>query len=878
MKFAMLSLAIAALTATNLCVALEAENIPVGIQPDGRVLVPTNQMLKPAGKQLTFPGRPVDLQFSSDGATLLVKNSGDLIFIDLKETKISATLPLGGKQIGESVVQGKIYEGMSVTGLQNTGDTIYVTDADNSVRIAERPAAGGAFVWSKPIPLPAPKVGGKAHPAGLCLTGARGDNRKLWVTSTRGNCVYCIDVQKGVVELNLPVGVAPFTILFTSSSKGYVSNWGGDAPKSADDPQALTSKTPAHIDPRTSVVNDGSVSVITQIKGDWVCSKSIKVGLHPSALIASANGKFLYAANANSDTVSVINTSSDAVVETIACRPEASLPFGSGCDALALSPDGATLYVANASNNCIAVVKLAATVQEAPPANAGAGAGSTVEGLIPTGWYPGAVLISPDGKKLFVANIKGHGLLAERRAKEKGRGSGDYLGSVSIIDVPDSKQLAEYTKTVNENNRLAQSLSGLEAPRADARPVPVPERHGEPSIFKHVVYVIRENKTYDQVFGDMTEGNGEKTLCIFPEEITPNGHALAREFVLFDNFYCSGAKSPDGHAWVNQAYVTDYLERSYGGFARSYPYEGSDPLAFAATGFLWDNALAHGKTFRNYGEFCKTTYVPNAKWKDVYDDFQNGTAKIKIVVEPNLQSLKPWSHPGYPGFPLTTPDVYRAKLFIEELQKLEQKGDFPNLVYVYLPQDHTAGTAPGSPTPRAMVADNDLALGQIVEAISKSKFWAETCVVIVEDDPQSGYDHVDAHRTIALIASPYTRRKFVDHANYTQPGMVKTIELILGIPPMTQLDLSAPAMRTCFQAQADLTPYKCVPAKIAIDEMNPPLNKLKGAALKWAKKSMELSFAQADEADDDDLNEVLWHAMKGDGVPYPKEFAADDEH
>lgn len=869
MKFALTALAIVALTATSLCVALEAENVPVGIQPDGRILVPTNQMLKPAGKQITFPGRPVDMQFSSDGATLIVNNSGDLIFIDLKETKISATLPLGGKQIGESVVQGKIYEGMSVTGLQNTGNAIYVTDADNSVRIAERPAAGGTFVWSKPIALPAPKVGGKAHPAGLKI-----NDGKLWVTSTRGNCVYCIDINR-VVELSLPVGVAPFTLCFTSPSKGYVSNWGGDAPKSADTPQAQTSKTSASIDPRTSVVNDGSVSVITQVKGDWVCSKSIKVGLHPSALIASTNGKFLYVANANSDTVSVINTSSDEVVETIACRPEAKLPFGSGCDALALSPDGATLYVANASNNCIAVVKLSATVQEIPPANAGAA--STVEGLIPTGWYPGAILISPDGKKLFVANIKGHGLLAELRAKEKGRRSSDYLGSVSIIDVPDSKQLAEYTKTVKENNRLAQSLSGLDAPRADAKPVPVPERHGEPSIFKHVVYVIRENKTYEQVFGDMTEGNGEKSLCIFPEEITPNAHALAREFVLFDNFYCSGAKSPDGHAWVNQAYVTDYLERSYGGFARSYPYEGSDPLAFAATGFLWDNALAHGKTFRNYGEFCKTTYVPNAKWQDVYDDYKNGTAKIKIAVEPNLQSLKSWSHPGYPGFPLTTPDVYRAKLFIEELKAFEQKNEFPNLVDVYLPQDHTTGTAPGSPTPRAMVADNDLALGQIVEAITKSKFWAETCVVIVEDDPQSGYDHIDAHRTIALIASPYTRRKFVDHVNYTQPGMVKTIELILGIPPMTQLDLSAPAMRTCFQTQADLTPYICVPAKIAIDEMNPPLSKLKGAALKWAKKSMELSFAEADEADDDDLNEILWHAMRGDGVPYPKEFAADDE-
>jgi len=867
-KSKLLCLAVVLIAAT-IGNAAESDTLIVGMQPDGRILVPTNQMLKPAGKQITFPGRPVDLKLSADGKTLVVKNMGDLIFIDVEKAKIVATLPLGGKFLGENVTQGKMYEGMSVTGLALSADRIFTTDSDASLRAAER-QADGTFAWGKPLVLPAPKVGGKPHPSGVWLA----DGENLWVTSTRGNCVFRVDTKKNLAENSLPVGVAPFTVCFVSPTRGYVSNWGGDAPKEGD-PQAKTSGTLARIDPRTSVVNDGSVSVLALVNGDWICSKSIKVGLHPSSIIASEKGRFIYVANANSDTVSVIETKTDTAVETIDCRPEMRLPFGSGSNALALSLNQLYLYVANGTNNCVTVVRLSDEISERNFTDE-VREPTKVLGLIPVGWYPAALALSVDGKRLFVANLKGHGQFAERRAKEKGHASSDYLGSVSIIDIPDEKQLETYTRTVNENNRLAQSLSGLEPPRADARPAVVPERHGEPSLIKHVVYVIRENKTYDQVFGDMPEGNGAKSLCIFGEDATPNAHALAREFTLFDNFYCSGAKSPDGHSWCNEAYATDYLERMYGGFTRSYPYEGSDPLAFAATGFLWDNALAHGKTFRNYGEFCRTAYTPKAAWKDVYDDFKNGTAKIKIEVEPNMQSLKSYSHPSYPGFPLTTPDVVRAKLFKEELAAYEKKGEFPNLVYVYLPNDHTNGTSPGHPTPRAMVADNDLATGQIVDAISHSKFWPETCIFIVEDDPQSGYDHVDAHRTVALVVSPYTRRKFVDHANYTQPGMVKTIELMLGLPPMTQLDLAAPAMRTCFQAQADATPYKSVSAKVAIDEMNPALKALKGAALDWAEKSMALDFDDADKADDDVLNRIVWHSVRGD-EPYPKEFATDDD-
>ena len=847
----------------------EQTGMKTGLQADGRVLVPTNQIIHPAGHQVTFPGRPVDLVLADDGRTLIVKNIGDLVFIDVAQAKVTGVLPLAKKKVGESIEMGKIYSGMSVTGLLATQGQILVTNSKDALMVAGK-APAGMYQWSKAIALPNAAVGGAPHPAGLCLT----PDHQLWVTATRSNGVHRVDLEKGVVDAKVATGIAPFTICAPRPDKLYVSNWGGDAP-SDNEPQADSSKSMVRIDPRTSVANSGTVSVLSSQGSTWKCVKSITVGLHPSGMVASPGGKLVFVANASSDSVSVISTESDQVVETISTRPESRLPFGSGSNALALSPDGATLYVANGTNNCVAVVALGARAMEHPSKTTLAA--STVCGLIPTGWYPGAIQVSPDGKHLYVANIKGHGLLADMREKEKGRSSGDYLGSVSIIDTPSSQQLAAYTAEVNANNRLALSLAGMEAPRQQVAPAPVPERHGEPSVFKHVLYIIKENKTYDQVLGDLKQGDGDESLCIFPEHITPNTHALAQEFTLFDNFYCSGAKSPDGHSWVNEAYVTDYLERSFGGFTRSYPYEGSDALAFAPTGFLWDNALAHGLSFRNYGEFCKTTYTPKAtKWLDVYGDYKNGTKNVQTLVEPNMQSLAPHTHTTWPGFPLHTPDVCRARIFREEMARYEKEGSLPRLLYLFLPQDHTSGTTPGYPTPRAMVADNDQALGEIVETVSRSKFWPDTCIFVVEDDPQSGYDHVDGHRTVALAISPYSRRKHVDHTNYNQTGMVKTIELILGLPPMNQLDLSATPMRECFAAEANLSPFHARAAQIPLDEMNPPLSKLKGTALKWAKKSIELDFDEEDEADDDTLNRIVWHSVRGD-QPYPAQWVVKDK-
>jgi YVTN family beta-propeller protein len=832
-------------------VQLGQDQFKIGLQPDGRIIVPTNQILDPGGKQVLFPGRPVDLALLDEGRTLLVKNMKDLLLVDLATGAIKQTLP--------SPV------GFSATGLLVQGQHVYATDVKDHVRVARR-QPNGELAWAKPWELPKPALGGSAYPTGV----ARQSDEAIWVASSRGNSVLLLRVDSGKVLQHVPVGVAPYAICCPRPDLCYVTNWGGDRPGRGET-QANSSRTPTRVDER-GIANQGSVSVLQPVDGQWQQTRTIPVGLHPAGMALSQDERHLYVANANSDTVSVIRTDLGQVVETISCRPEGRLPFGSGCNALTLARDGRTLYVANGTNNCVAVVKLgtvAGAGGEAPEA-------SRLAGLIPAGWYPGAITISSDGKKLIVANVKGLGSIGHRRPGDKmerpldkGMNSHDHRGSLSLIDIPGEAELASYTQRVHANNRLTYSLAGLEKPRADARAVPVPLRHGEPSLFKHVIYIVKENRTYDQVFGDLQIGNGDKNLCLFGEEVTPNHHKLAREFTLFDNFYCSGVLSADGHQWVNEAYVTDYLEKAFGGFTRSYPYDGDDPLAYASSGFLWDNALAHKKTFRNFGEFVKPAAPRGSTWTDMYLQHQTGGNKFPVDARVTVKSLVPYTHPGYAGFVMTIPDVYRARLFIDWLATCERSGELPNLIYLYLPCDHTSGTRPGQPTPRAMVADNDLALGRVAEAVSKSRFWKDTVLFAVEDDPQNGFDHVDGHRTVGMAISAYNRRKSVDSTCYNQTGMVKTIELILGLPPMNQLDLSATAMRACFQPTSDLTPFTAVANRIPLDELNPPTRQLQGKALARARKSLELNLDEADAADEDTFNRILWHAVKGDAAPYP---------
>ncbi|HEX4591122.1 MAG TPA: beta-propeller fold lactonase family protein, partial [Gemmataceae bacterium] len=534
----------------------DRDRLTVGVQPDGRIVVPTNQILQPAGRQVAFPGRPVALAVLDGGKTLVVKSMRELLFINVADGRIKETLPTPGR--------GKDRAGFSVVGMAVHDGQVYATTADKNVFVARR-GSDGHYQWDEPFTLPAIPIvpadtekSNKPHPAGLTILDG-----KLLVTATRANAVHVFDLATRELEQSIPVGVAPYSVTTVRADKAYVTNWGGDHPQPGE-PQRPSSGTPVHVDARTGIADRGSVSVLEKSEGEhrgesptWRVAKSIQVGLHPSGMAASRGGRFLYVANASSDTVSVIDTATDKILETIDCRPEGRLPFGSGSNALALSPDSGTLYVANGTNNCVAVVRLgrlAHSTGEGPER-------SSVAGLIPTGWYPGAVSISADGKRLAVANVKGHGSLSQPRDKEKGGTSHDYLGTVSLIDVPNANELARLTERVNASNRLAYSLAGLEKPRPEVKPVVVPQRHGEPSVIEHVVYIIKENRTYDQVFGDMKEGNGDPKLCVFGEETTPNHHKLAREFVLLDNFYCDGEVPADGHEWSMGAYATDYVEK-----------------------------------------------------------------------------------------------------------------------------------------------------------------------------------------------------------------------------------------------------------------------------------------------------------------------------
>ena len=337
------------------------------------------------------------------------------------------------------------------------------------------------------------------------------------------------------------------------------------------------------------------------------------------------------------------------------------------------------------------------------------------------------------------------------------------------------------------------------------------------------------------------------------------------------NTYCNGVLSADGHQWTDEGYVTDYLEKSFGEFIRSYPYRGDDPLAFASSGFIWDKVLQKGLTFRNYGEFTEAETEPaNITWSQMYSEYKNNTNLVKIMAKSKLHTLEPYNCPTFAGFTGKIPDVYRANEFLKELKGYEAKGELPNFMLMLLPDDHTVGVNENYPTPAAAIADNDLALGQIVEAVSMSKFWKETAIFVIQDDPQSGLDHVDGKRTVALCISPYTKRGAVVSTQYNQNSLLRTIELILGLSPMSQFDLIAEPMVDCFTDKPNFTPYKALPNQIPLDQMNPKLSSLKGKQLYWAKKSMDMPLDEADEADDNVLNRIVWFAMKGYDVPYPK--------
>lgn len=662
-------------------------------------------------------------------------------------------------------------------------------------------------------------------------------------------------------------GVAPFGVAL-ASDKVYVTNWAGPQVTDSTREAAGTPWGSAYTDPRTGATLRGSLSVLDTRNGRLISELSL--GLHPNALAASSDEKYLFIANGNSDQVMVVDCKKDEVIDSIFTGLFASNSlFGSSPNALALNDTRRLLYVANGMDNAIAVVQL-------PDYANGEKASPQVKGFIPNEAYPSGLVLH--NNKLIVANLEARGAVVKSPSEFRladGSVAPAYtihkeLASVSIIPVPGNRKLRKHTKDVQAMN-LYSRIETLNAPaRKDVDPKPLPERIGEPSVFKHVVYIIKENKTYDQVFGDIPSGRGDSNLCIYGRQVTPNQHRLASVFSLMDNYYASGKSSAEGHQWTDAASVSDYVQKNVRAWFRSYPHRQEDALVYNRNGFIWNNALDHGKSVKVYGEACTTRYNEKWTWTDLYNIFLNRDSMAWHNTT-TIGGLKPIISSDFPDCDnINFPDQLRADAFIRDWKQYEQaEGDkLPNLMVLSLPNDHTAGTSERFPTPRAMVADNDLALGRIIEAITHSRFWDSTVVFVTEDDSQSGWDHISPYRTTGFVISPYSVFNKTISTNYNQVSLVRTIEQILGIPPMNIMDATALPMFDLFSDKKTDVRYTCVPNNIPLNEMNRPVSELKGRAKQYAKLSSSQAFKEIDNGNDDLMNRILWFDARGEEA-YP---------
>ena len=844
----------------------------------GSVVTPVNQVVTPAGVVVELPGlRPQSLALSPDGKLLVTAGlTNELVALDpasgivLQRVTLPADLVRPGPVVPR-ILNSDEKSQMSYTGLTFSpdGTRIYLSDINGNVNVfSVTPDQQISPLCSFPL---SPVV--QAHrtndiAAGIAVSR---DGKTLYVAGNLSNRLLEIEAASGRILRSWPVGVAPFDVVLVGR-KIYVSNWGGRQPGAASPTGPAGQGTRVRVDAR-GIACEGSVTIIDLARGaEAAVPREIGLGPHACAMALSPNKRWLVIASAGSDLLSIIDTHNDEVVETVSARQSPGDPFGAQPDALAFDASGKILYCANSTQNAIAVFQFRA--------------GETkLLGLIPAGWFPSALAYDRRGNKICVANLKE---ITERTQKARQGATGfgfntkEYGGSLSLVPVPSRAELAVWTGQALANLRYPLLAQAILPMRPGRPPLPVPERVGEPSVFKHVLYIIKENRTYDQVLGDVAAGNGDASLCSFGEQVTPNEHKLVHDFALLDNTYCSGILSADGHNWTDSALASDYLERSFAGWARSYPAggageDGADALAYSPAGFIWDNALAHGLSVHDFGEF--TTSAKH--WKDptqrarigfaeCWRDFIGGANAIAYTCEPDIESLRPVMEKDWVSWDLAVPDVVRAAKFIQHLKTYERDGNLPALTILWLPNDHTSGTEAGLPTPRAQVADNDLALGQIVEAVSRSSFWKNTCIFAIEDDPQNGWDHVSGYRTTAYVASPFTRRGAVIKTQYNTTSLVRTIELMLGLPPMNQFDATATPMADCFTNTPDFRAFATVTNTVPLDEMNPAATKIKDAQLRRdAYVSARLPLGKPDQCNEDSLNRILWRATMRP-KPYPE--------
>ncbi len=755
-----------------------------------RVLLPNGWHLTPPEQSLPLDELPLNLQVSPSGRLVAVTNNGygrqSIMLFDVANEKMLDRVEIPRAWYGLRFSSDE--KSLFVSGGNDNIIRIYGI-VDNKLTLKD------SLVLGDPWP-------NKISPAGIEIDDA---NRNLYAVTKENNALVVIDIEtKKIIEF--PLQAEAFACIL-AGDKLYISVWGA-----------------------------GQVAVFDIEKEE--ITHYIKVEDHPNDMALSKDNKYLFVANANSNSVSVIDLETEKVIETIGTAMFPDAPAGSTPNGLGISEDGRRLYIANADNNCLAVFDISHPGE------------SKAMGFIPTGWYPTSVKMV--NGKIWVANGKGQRSMPNANGPNPYYGLNDstvytgrmFKGTLSIIPEPDVIELEAYTQIVYENTPYNKDLE-LDTEGKEGNPIP--KHVGDPSPIKYVFYVLKENRTYDQVFGDIEKGDGDSTLCLFGREITPNHHKLAETFTLFDNFYVNAEVSADGHNWSMGAYASDYTEKTwptlYSKRGGTYDYEGSREISYPEAGYIWDFCKRKGITYRSYGEF-------------IGDDGAR------------VEALEGHFDPDFTGFRMDVMDTIRFHQWKDDFDSLLAIDEVPQFSVIRLPNDHTAGARLGSYTPKSMLADNDLALGMLVEHISKSRIWGESVILVLEDDAQNGPDHVDAHRSVLLGISPYVKRNYVDHTMYTTASVLRTIELILGLHPMSQYDAAATPLFRSFTIKQDLTPYKHLPNSYPLDEVNTENNKL-------AKLSAQFNLEREDAADDIAFNSVIWKTVKGidSEMPSPRRGA-----
>lgn len=779
---------------------------PGKIARTGQVLLPNGWKLSPAGRSLQLGDLPLNMQLSASGKYLAVTNNGQstqsLQLIDPRSEKLRDEQVLGKSWYGIAFSRDekKLYA-------SGGNDNIILTFSINNNKLGTPDTIKLGVPWPK----------NKICPTGIAVNKS---NTRLYTVTKEDSTLYVINPTQGNIISKVKLSAEAYSCILSPDEKTlYISLWGGD---------------------RLAFYDTNSQKL-----------SSIAAGSHPNELLLNKKGSLLFVANANDNSVSIINTATHKTIETVSTALYPTKLTGSTTNGFALSANEKTLYIANADNNCLAVFDVS---------NPGS---SQSRGFIPVGWYPTNVKML--GNKILVSNGKGFISMANpngpqpiKKVDNSGyqRGAtntkeqyigGLFKGTLSFIDVPNELKLKAYTKQVYANTPFTDKIAAT--PKGQAGN-PIPRKPGDKSPIKYVFYIIKENRTYDQVLGDMPAGNGDTSLCIFGQKITPNLHAIASQYALMDNFYVDAEVSADGHNWSTAAYGTDFVEKtwptSYGGRGGNYDFEGSRKAAYPRDGFIWDYCKRAGVSYRTYGEFAEGGDKPKA----------------------NLKSLEGHFCLKYPDFDLSIKDVNREAIWEHDFDSLLTINKVPQFNSVRFGNDHTSGQRKGAYSPFAAVADNDQAVGRFIEHLSQSAIWKESVVFILEDDAQNGPDHVDAHRSPVFVVSPYVKRNAVIHNMYSTSGVLRTIELILGLPPMSQYDAAAMPLYECFTSTPDLRPYTTQTALVDIEQRNVAVNQS-------SIRSESFNLAEEDAAPDLDLNEVIWKFVKGETatMPAPKRSA-----